>query len=205
MEIAPRTVGAYGIRGHARKADESSVSAVETAFIDGLFAHNFNQRLAAESANLNKSTGEKMLQRPRVQDEIDRRREIIAEEFDLKAADVIREMSQLAFFNIADYMDEKGNIRLEDVPRDKMGALVGLEVIEKLDRNGEVAARHYKIKSAKMEALDRLMKHLNLLGQAGPANLTVNGAGGPIQISWENGDRVDVGPDVIDAEAVPDA
>lgn len=102
---------------------------------------------------------------------------------DLSAARVLEEMRRLAFFDIAEIFDEKGNLRpIRDIPVEARAAIAGIEVV-RANLNAADGKRDedylHKVKVVQKDrALEMLAKHFGLLAEKVEHS-------GALEISWK--------------------
>ena len=136
---------------------------------------NYNKKEAALRAGYASGASVyAIFKRPEVQAELARRRAELARGFDIGTNDVVKEMAKLAFFNVGDYLNDDGTIDVDSLDRDNLAALTGFEINEKMGKDGGVEHRTYKLKANKLEALEKLMKHLGLLNTTVDVNVTTD-------------------------------
>ena len=126
------------------------------------------------------SQSSRMFSRPAVVAEVERRRALLAEDFKVGPAEILNELSKVAFFNMLDYgeIDKDGyfRINLSDASREQMAAIGEFTIETYMEGRGETAQEVKKIKFKpmdKMQALDKLARHLGLFDDK--LSLTVEG------------------------------
>ena len=144
---------------------------------------NYNKAEACRRAGyaFPSSQANRVFGRPPVVAEINRRRAELAVKFDIGPADVLRELTKLAFFNLGDYGEIDATtgeflIDLSEVTRDQMAALGSYEIETYTKGSGEEAreVKRVRIKPPdKLGALDKLARHLGLFNDK--MNVNVNG------------------------------
>lgn len=95
---------------------------------------------------------------------------------------ILREMCKVAYFNLADIFDEKGQLRpVAELPRDVAAALAGVEVAKRNLTTGDRETDEViKVRAVdKLKALEMLAKHQQLFVER------VEHSGG-MTIKWED-------------------
>ena len=160
-----RSFNAPGVVQTLPEAKERDLTDLEWMAINHYFSPevNYSRREAVRRAGGSPGSASAMFKRPEVIAEVDRRRAELARKFDIGAADVVKEMAKLAFFNVGDYLNEDGSLDVDGMDRDNLAALTGLDIDETIGDDGQVTRRKYRLKANKLEALEKLMKNLGLL------------------------------------------
>lgn len=129
-------------------------------FVDE-YLQDRNATAAAGRAGYNPDWGRHLYAKPHIREEIDRRTERIAEQADVAAADVIRELGRIAFSDIRKLYDEHGNLKpVNELDDDTAATLAGIEVEEQ----GVRKVKRYD----KPKALELLGKYLGLFSDNPP-------------------------------------
>lgn len=141
--------------------------AIEYAYTGRSSASAIKAGYDANSADV---TAARLLGDERVQALIAEHTDHIQRASEITAERVLSEVRAMAMVNLADLMDDEGNLRpLRSLPRHVSAAITGLKVTikhrpghkQRADEPMEVERIH-DIKLAKDGALDKLMKHLGL-------------------------------------------
>jgi len=86
----------------------------------------------------------------------------------------------MGLVNVGDMLEDDGSLRpISEIERDDMAAVTGLDIVELPGSKGEAGATIKKVKTNKIEALDKLSRHLGLFNKDNkqrtePVNLTMN-------------------------------
>jgi phage terminase small subunit len=106
-----------------------------------------------------------LLKKPEIVAEVDRQRQIHAENTGLTVERVLKEAMRLAFFDVRKLVDKDGNpIPVSELDDDTAAAIQGLELASERSRDEdgqETTVRKYKV-ADKNSAIERLFKHLGL-------------------------------------------
>ena len=165
-------------------AGKAGLTALEWEAVDYYFTAevNFNRTEACRRAGYRHPGPQayRVFSRPAVVAEVERRRAKLAEDFKIGPAEILNEISKIAFFNMADYgtIDKDGffRINLTDVTREQMAAIGEFTIESHVEGKGKDAHVVRKIKFKpmdKMAALEKLARHLGLFDDK--LNVTVNG------------------------------
>jgi phage terminase small subunit len=134
---------------------------------------------AARRANFNLESAAGLLadlsKNPAFKKALDVAKENAASEFIINEGTVMNELASIAFADIIDFYDEKGNLRpLHEIPPHARRAIVG--ITNKMLGSGEDAEMVTEYKLAdKLTALDKLGKKLKLFSdQGGDTNVNLN-------------------------------
>lgn len=146
---------------------EDNLSNLQVSFCKQYIIH-FNGARAAKEAgyntvNYNRQAFE-CLRNPIIKKYIELSQKKLADHFQISQERLIRELSNIAFFNLADLFDDDGKLLAPTrIPRHASAAITEIKerVVQKLDGGETVIDRQYKI-SRREQALDMLMKHLGL-------------------------------------------
>ena len=109
-------------------------------------------------------TASKLLTNPNIQKEVEAALTRVTDKAEVTAARVLQEISRLAFVDMNQMYDEKGQLLpLHKMPEDVRRALAGVES-EEVRIGGKVRARVKKVRmTSKERALEMLAKHFKLL------------------------------------------
>lgn len=142
------------------------LNAKQSRFVDEYLVDLNATQAAIRAGYSSKTAGSQafdLLRKPEIAAEIEKRRQIVAENAGLTAERVLQEAMRLAFFDIRKLVDKDGNpLPLNQLDDDTAAAIQGLDVatIGNMDVGvGQVLK--YKI-ADKNSAIERLFKHLGL-------------------------------------------
>lgn len=128
------------------------------------YSVDFNAKRAAEVAGYAKNraaqTGYDLLQKPKIQQRLEKVKENLAEESGISALMVLNELKKIAFSNTADYFD--GWMKIKDfnkIPDEQKAALADIKVTKKT--YGKVTEEFVQFKMHdKLKALEDINKML---------------------------------------------
>lgn len=153
-----------------QKLDDNWRMTPKQALFVAEYLKDLNATQAAIRAGFSEKTAKqqasRLLSNVNLQGEIERRKAVQLEDAGLSATRVLEEYRRVAFANILDFHDERGNIRpVTQWTRDMGAAVAGLETIIKNAKAGDgVTDEVLKLKLAdKLKALQDLGKHFGLL------------------------------------------
>jgi hypothetical protein len=114
----------------------------------------------------------RLLRDHRVRDVIDLRKKELQEKFSLNTENVLREVARVAYFDIAQCYDAKGNLKnVHDIPEDTRRALAAME-----------GGKNPSVKSFdKNTALRNAMAHLQLLNKQAPSVTAISVAAAQVK------------------------
>ena len=135
----------------------------------------YSKRCAAERASM-------LLNKPNVASAIEAHRLRLLARTDITAERTLRELAAVAYFDPAKLYSNGRLLPVEDMPEDARRALAGLE--EEVTESGG-SLRRVRF-TAKMPAIDALMKHLGLYDSDNTRRLELTGKGGaPIEMNFD--------------------
>jgi len=128
------------------------------------YCTDYDVEAAALSVGYKKQTGYNLLRKPEIQRAIRVVQKHDEEVIDISRQEILRELVLMAKRDAIDLCDEEGRINLSDLrklPPHIRRAIDGLDVNQKISRDGEIIDQQVKIKLvSKVPVLDLLMKHL---------------------------------------------
>lgn len=144
----------------------------ERLFIDAYIANGGNATAAGEAIGWAKTTAQRwtaeILERPHVRAEIHRRRQELAQKFELTTENVIDELRKIVHSDVRRFINNDGSVKPVDQWDDDMGAAVSSLEVDELFAGGESGARVQVGFTKKLRfydknaAIDKAMKHLGL-------------------------------------------
>jgi phage terminase small subunit len=143
----------------------------QTLFVAEYLANGLNATQAAISAGYSEksaaSIGEENLRKPEIAAAIAESSQKHLEALDYSIERTLREVSRLAFFDVASLFEDDGSLkRIKDIDVASRAAIAGLEVTELFEGDGEQKHAYGLLKKVKLAdkgaALDKLMRYHSL-------------------------------------------
>jgi phage terminase small subunit len=167
------------------------LTANQRLFVDEYFRSGFDEGAALKAAYLApddadeaecRRLGRKLVKKPYIQAAIDLAWDYHRESVKLSLPEVIEEIKAVAFANMGDYFENDGNgeprLKMpESHERYKLAAIQEIQVETYQEGRGESAREVKRIKFKlynKLDALEKLLKALNVKGVAVPDGPTIN-------------------------------
>lgn len=158
-------------KGKSPKAGTSKQSAAtrKTAFIEAYIANGENGTEAAVAAGFSKKTAgqqaSRLLKDVNIQQELASRRKVLANKFELRTEDVLRELARIVYADPRKVFDACGKMLPVHKWPDEVAAMISsVEVEELFDGNGEDRRQIGHTKKIKIwdknAAIEKAMKHL---------------------------------------------
>lgn len=149
------------------KAGTSKVSADtrRTAFVEAFIANGQNGTEAAIAAGFSPKTAgaqaSRLLKDVKTQQLLADRRKVLAEKFELRTEDVLRELARIVYADPRKAFDANGNLLPVSEWPDEVAAMIASIEVDEMKVDGAVVGLTKKVKLwDKNSAIDKAMKHL---------------------------------------------
>lgn len=118
--------------------------------------------------------GSTLLANPKIAEKVQAGRERLSKEAGVSQERVLKELVRIGFSDIRKIFDENGNLmHPQDIDDDTAAAIASIEVVTRPLGEGEIEYVHKIKMSSKLDALEKIAKHLGLYKDPEPAPQTV--------------------------------